>query len=312
MPMEFGLYVRPAVTYSAMVELARYAEELGIFGIFLNDHFEGLSGDRKEPYLEAWTALAGIGVETKKIRVGHITLFNSMRNPAVLAKMITTLDVITGGRYETILGAGWNEPEYLGYDLMEKGRGMPEAGERVSRLKESVQILRGMFDNDVFSFEGKYWKLKDAVNVPRTVQKPMRLSIGARQQRMISIAAKYADGMNGSGNMNAIRSYLKILRPELERNSRRIEDFWLHGFATITPTKSKAETDEFLKKIAKEKSVNEVADDVFVGTPDVLVEKLRACEDLGMKMMIVIPRSNKMLEIKETCTVLRDEVFLQL
>ncbi len=312
MPMEFGLYVRPAATYSAMVELARYAEELGIFGIFLNDHFEGLSGDRKEPYLEAWTALAGIGVETKKIRVGHITLFNSMRNPAVLAKMITTLDVITGGRYETILGAGWNEPEYLGYDLMERGRGMPEAGERVSRLKESVQILRGMFDNEVFSFEGKYWKLKDAVNVPRPVQKPMRLSIGARQQRMISIAAKYADGMNGSGNMNAIRSYLKILRLELERNSRRIEDFWLHGFATITPTKSKAETDEFLKKIAKEKSVNEVADDVFVGTPDVLVEKLRACEDLGMKMMIVIPRSNKVLEIKETCTVLRDEVFLQL
>ena len=312
MPMEFGLYVRPAVTYSAMVELAWYAEELGIFGIFLNDHFEGLSGDRKEPYLEAWTALAGIGVETKKIRVGHITLFNSMRNPAVLAKMITTLDVITGGRYETILGAGWNEPEYLGYDLMEKGRGMPEAGERVSRLKESVQILRGMFDNEVFSFEGKYWKLKDAVNVPRPVQKPMRLSIGARQQRMISIAAKYADGMNGSGNMNAIRSYLKILRPELERNSRRIEDFWLHGFATITPTKSQAETDEFLKKIAKEKSVNEVADDVFVGTPDVLVEKLRVCGDMGVKMMIVIPRSNKVLEIKETCTVLRDEVFLQL
>jgi alkanesulfonate monooxygenase SsuD/methylene tetrahydromethanopterin reductase-like flavin-dependent oxidoreductase (luciferase family) len=310
--MEFGLYIRPVVNYPAMVEIARYAEELGIFGVFLNDHFEGLSGDRKEPYLEAWTAMAGIGVETKKIRVGHITLFNSMRNPAVLAKMITTLDIITGGRYETILGAGWNEPEYLGYDLMEMGRGMPEADERVSRLKESAQILRGMFDNEVFSFEGKYWKLKDAVNVPRPAQKHMRLSIGARQHRMISIAAKYADGMNGSGNMNAIRSYLKILRPELEKNKRRLEDFWLHGFATITPTKSKTESDELLKKIAKEKPVNEVADDVFIGTTDVLVEKLRACSDLGVKMMIVIPRSNKALEIKETCSVLRDEVFRRL
>jgi alkanesulfonate monooxygenase SsuD/methylene tetrahydromethanopterin reductase-like flavin-dependent oxidoreductase (luciferase family) len=310
--MDFGLYIRPAGTYPAILELAKYAEELGLFGVFINDHFEGLSGDRKEPYLEAWTAMTGIGVETKKIRVGHITLFNSMRNPAVLAKMITTLDVMTGGRYETIIGAGWNEPEYLGYDLMEKGSGMPDAGERVTRLKEAVQILRGMFDNEVFSYEGKYWKLKDAVNIPHTVQRPMRLSVGARQQRMISIAAKYADGMNGSGNMNAIKGYLKILEPELEKNSRKMRDFYLHGFTTITPTKNKAETDTLLKKISKDKPVSEVADDVFIGTPDVLIEKLRACSDLGMKMIIAIPRSGKLPEIKETCAVLRDEVFNRL
>ena len=310
--MEFSLYIRPASTYPAMLELSRYAEELGLFGVFMNDHIEGLSGDRKEPYLEAFTALTGIGIETKKIRIGHITLFNSMRNPALLAKMITTLDVMTGGRYETILGAGWNEPEYLGYDLMGGGVGMPEAGERVTRLKEATQILRGMFDNEVFSFEGKYWKLKEAVNVPSTIQKPMRLSIGARQPRMISIAAKYADGMNGSGNMNAIKNYLKTLEPELGKNGRKMRDFYIHGFTTITPTKTKAETDELLKKIAKDKSVKEVANDVFVGTPDVLVEKLRACSDLGLKMMIVIPRSDKLDNIKETCAVLRDEVFRRL
>ena len=310
--MEFGLYIRPVGTYPEMLELARYAEELGLFGVFLNDHFEGLSGDRKEPYLESWTVMAGIGSVTKKVRVGHITLFNSMRNPALLAKMITTLDVMTGGRYETIIGAGWNEPEYLGYDLIGKGLGMPKAGERVTRLKEAVQILRGMFDNEVFSFEGRYWKLKDAVNVPRTVQRPMRLSVGARQRRMVSIAAKYADGMNGSGNMKAIKDYVKILEPELEKDGRKMRDFFLHGFTTITPTKAKAETDELLKKIAKDKPVSEVASDVFVGTPEVLVEKLRTCRDLGLKMMIVIPRSSDVREIKCTCEILRDEVFCQL
>ena len=302
--MEFSLYIRPVGTYPAMLELSRYAEELGLFGVFMNDHIEGLSGDRKESYLEAFTALAGIGVETRKIRVGHITLFNSMRNPA--------LDVMTGGRYETILGAGWNEPEYLGYDLMGGGVGMPEAGERVTRLKEAAQILRGMFDNEVFSFDGKYWKLKEAVNVPAPVKKPMRLSIGARQPRMISIAAKYADGMNGSGNMNAIKGYLKILEPELEKNGRKMREFYLHGFTTITPTKTNAETETLLKKIAKDKPVKEVADDLFVGTPDILVEKLRICSDLGLKMMIVIPRSSKLGEIKETCAILRDEVFCRL
>jgi hypothetical protein len=118
--------------------------------------------------------------------------------------------------------------------------------------------------------------------------------------------------MNGSGNMNAIRGYLKTLVPELEKNGRKMRDFYLHGFTTITPTKTKAEMDEILKKIAKDKLVKEVADDVFVGTPDVLVEKLRACSDLGLKMMIVIPRSGKLGEIKETSAVLRDEVFHRL
>jgi len=310
--MDFSLYIRPVGTYPAMLELARYAEELGLYGVFLNDHFEGIGSDRGEPTLESWTSMTGIATQTKKIRVGHITLFNSMRNPAVLAKMITTLDIMTGGRYVTIIGAGWNEPEYTGYDLMGKGAGMPSAGERVTRLKEAVQILRGMFDNEVFSFEGKYWTLKDAHNIPGPVQRPMRLSVGARQGRMISIAAKYADGMNGSGNMNAIRGYVKLLEPELDKNGRKMRDFYLHGFTTITPTKSKAETDQLLKKIAKDRPLNEVADDVFVGTPDVLVEKLRAVEDLGVKMMIVIPRSSRLPEIKEMCLALRDEVFARL
>ena len=91
-----------------------------------------------------------------------------------------------------------------------------------------------------------------------------------------------------------------------------MRDFYLHGFTTITPTKNKAETETILKKIAKDKPISEVANDVFVGTPDLLIEKLRSCSDFGMKMMIVIPRIGKIPEIKETCTVLRDEVFNRL
>ena len=129
---------------------------------------------------------------------------------------------------------------------------------------------------------------------------------------MISIAAKYADGMNGSGNINAIKGYVKILESELEKNGRKMRDFYLHGFTIITPTKTKDETNELLKKIAKDKPVSEVAGDVFVGTPEVLVEKLRYCWDLGLKMMVVIPRSSNIQVIKGTCEVLRDEVFRQL
>ena len=108
---------------------------------------------------------------------------------------------MSGGRYELLIGAGWNEPEYLGYDLMERGRGMPSAGERVDRFKEALQILRGMFDNEVFSYEGKYWTLREAINLPSPVQHPMKISVGASKPRMVRIAAKYGDGLNRGGGM---------------------------------------------------------------------------------------------------------------
>jgi len=189
---------------------------------------------------------------------------------------------------------------------------MPEAGERVTRLKEAVQILRGLFDNECFSYEGKYWKLDDAYNVPQPIQRPMRISVGARQPRMISIAAKYGDGMNGSGNLYAIRGYLKHLEPELEKNNRKMRDFYLSGFANVTITKTGEEAEAIYKKITKDKSIEDVRGNEFVGTAEDLIEKFRVAQDMGVKMMIVIPRANKIPELKEYIAKLRDEVFHRL
>jgi len=314
--MEFGYYLRPSVTYPAMLDLAQHAEELGYWGVFLNDHVQGLSGDGMDPYLEAWTAMAGIGVQTKRIRLGHIVLFNSMRNPAFLAKSISTIDVMTGGRYEVILGAGWNVPEYEGYDFMERGRGMPSAGERVERMKEALLILRGMFDNEVFSFEGKYWTLKNAVNVPPPVQKPLRISIGGNKPRMMRIAVKYADGLNSGGGINSIKNTIARLMPVLEKNQKRIEDFFYSGFATqVTVTKNVEEYDALAKRVAERtgRTMNEVRDDIFAGPPDVLIEKLRSVKDMGVKMMVIFVRpASTLKEMKEQATRFRDLVMTQI
>ncbi len=135
--MDFGYFIRPGESYEGMLDLARHAEELGLYGAFLNDHVVPLFRDKKLPFLESWTAITGIGLETKRLRVGHITLMNSMRNPAMLAKMISTLESMIGGRYEVILGGGWMRDEYEGYDLMGRGRGVPSPKERVDRVKEA-------------------------------------------------------------------------------------------------------------------------------------------------------------------------------
>ena len=145
-----------------MKSLAIYADNHDYYGIFLNDHVNGFKLQGKEPYLEAWTVISALAPLTSKIKLGHIVLFNSLRNPAYLAKSITTLDIISEGRYETLIGAGWNIPEYEGYDLMEQGRGMPSAKERVDRFQESLQILELMLNNEITNFEGKFWKLRNA------------------------------------------------------------------------------------------------------------------------------------------------------
>jgi alkanesulfonate monooxygenase SsuD/methylene tetrahydromethanopterin reductase-like flavin-dependent oxidoreductase (luciferase family) len=299
-----------------MLDLAQHAEELGYWGVFLNDHVQGLSGDGMQPYLEAWTAMAGIGVQTKRIRLGHIVLFNSMRNPAFLAKSISTIDRMTGGRYEVILGAGWNAPEYEGYDFMERGRGMPRAGERVERMKEALLILRGMFDNEVFSFEGKYWTLKDAVNMPQPVQKPLRISVGGSKPRMMRIAVKYADGLNSGGGINSVKNTIARLTPVLEKNQKRIEDFFYSGFATqVTVTKNVDEYDALAKRVAEStgRKMNEVKEDIFAGPPDVLIEKLRSVTDMGVKMMVIFVRpASTLKEMKEQATRFRDLVMTQL
>ncbi len=312
--MRFGVYIRSAETYDKMLELARAAEELDYYGVFLNDHVHGLP-DGSEPILEAWTAMTGIGVQTSRIRLGHITLFNSLRNPAYLAKSATALDVMTGGRYELILGAGWNEPEYLGYDLMEKGRSIPSAGERVNRLKESVEILKGMLHNEVFSYEGRYWTLREAVNIPQPVQKPFRVSVGARQPRLINIAARYADGINASGNLKNVDRILGHYHAALERQGKSVDDVYISGFApSVYLMKDDEEYEATLRRWTQRGTdPAEARTHDFIGTPEALVEKWRRAMDLGMKMSVIIVRpSSTVQENVEMLARFRDEVATQL
>jgi alkanesulfonate monooxygenase SsuD/methylene tetrahydromethanopterin reductase-like flavin-dependent oxidoreductase (luciferase family) len=313
-PMKFGVYIRSAETYDKMLELTKAAEELGYYGVFLNDHVHGLP-DGREPILEAWTAMTGIGVQTSRIRLGHITLFNSLRNPAYLAKSATALDVMTGGRYELILGAGWNEPEYLGYDLMEKGRGMPSAGERVARLKESVEILKGMLHNEVFSYDGRYWTLREAVNIPQPVQKPFRVSVGARQPRLINVTARYADGINASGNLKNIDRILGHYHAALERQGKSVDDVYISGFApSVYLMKDDEEYEATLRRWAgRGTDPNEAKVHDFIGTPETLIGKWRRAMDQGMKMSVINVRPSSTVEENvEMLARFRDEVANQL
>lgn len=184
--------VAPEALFEHVAEIARRAEEAGFDQVTVMDHFYQISGVGPEeaPMLEAYSMLAGIAARTSRIRVGALVTGVTYRNPALLAKTVTTLDVISGGRAILGIGAAWNEAEHRGY-----GFDFPRVGERMDRLDEALTICRRMFTEDRPSFEGRFYRIEAALNHPRPIQAggPPILVGGGGEQRTLRLVARHAD-----------------------------------------------------------------------------------------------------------------------
>src|SRR4051794_1554912 len=156
-----------AEMFDRTLALATAAEQSGFAAVWVMDHFWQLPalGGPDEPILEAYTLLAALAARTERVQLGTLVTGVTYRNPALLAKMVTTLDVISKGRAILGIGAAWYEPEHDGYDF-----DFPRAGERLDRLEEAVQICRAMFVEDGASFTGRYYSITGARNLPRPIQ----------------------------------------------------------------------------------------------------------------------------------------------
>ncbi|HEX7473935.1 MAG TPA: LLM class F420-dependent oxidoreductase [Candidatus Limnocylindrales bacterium] len=184
--------VPPEGLFEHVVGLAQAAEAAGFGLVTVMDHFYQIRGvgPETDPMLEAYTALAGIAARTKTVRLGTLVTGVTYRNPAILAKTVTTLDVVSGGRAILGIGAAWNEDEHAGY-----GVEFPPIGERMDRLDEALTIARAMFTQERASFGGRYYRIDRALNSPRPIQPggPRILVGGGGEQRTLKIAAKHAD-----------------------------------------------------------------------------------------------------------------------
>jgi probable F420-dependent oxidoreductase len=185
-PFRFGVLGEHIRTRNELIETARKAEGSGYATFLLRDHFV------EEPFghqLAPLTALATVAAITSTLRVGTLVFANDYRHPVMLAKEAATLDVLSGGRFELGLGAGFLRPEY-------GAAGMPfdPPGVRVQRFEESLQILKGMFATEPLTFRGKHYTVTDLDSFPKPVQQPRPLIlVGAGGRRMLSIAARHAD-----------------------------------------------------------------------------------------------------------------------
>jgi F420-dependent oxidoreductase-like protein len=196
--LSFGIKTAPQhTTYEAMLTVWQEADATPVFEhAWLFDHFAPIHSDVDGPCLEGWTLLAAFAAQTNRIRVGLMVTGNTYRHPAVLAHMAATVDVVSNGRLDLGLGAGWNE-----YEHASMGIPLYQPGERIKRFGEACEIIKRLFTQHLTDFDGRYYQLKAARCEPKPVQKPYPPFVigGSGEQLTLKIVARYADVWNFAG-----------------------------------------------------------------------------------------------------------------
>jgi F420-dependent oxidoreductase-like protein len=189
----------PLEAWRRTVEVAKQADRLGFESIWLYDHFHTIPRPTDEITFESFTALSALAAVTERVRLGHVVICTAFRNPALTAKMISTMDTISGGRMELGIGAGWKEDEWRAY-----GYGFPETKERLARLDDDLGVITAMLEGDKHrhaTSEGRYASVRDARNVPKPIQQPrVPIMVGGNGPNVTwRLAARYAEELNVDG-----------------------------------------------------------------------------------------------------------------
>lgn len=197
--LSFGIKTSPQndAHYEDMLRVWEEADELPeIEHAWLFDHFMAIAGDPSGPCLEGWTLLAAMAARTRRMRIGLMVTGNTYRHPAVLAKIGATTDIISNGRLDFGIGAGWNEIEHNAYGIP-----LYKPGQRIRRLAEACEAIRLLWTEKAPSFNGKYYQLQEAFCEPKPIQKPYPPFVlgGGGEQLTLRVVAQYADIWNHTG-----------------------------------------------------------------------------------------------------------------
>lgn len=220
----------PKRAWSRAEAVARRADDLGFESIWVYDHFHTIPEPTEEITFESFTMLAALGAITSSVRLGHVVMCAGYRNPALVAKMISTMDVQTGGRMELGIGAGWKRDEWEGY-----GYGFPSAGDRLDHLAESLEVITAMMRAGPSTFHGDHVSIDDAINVPQPLQRPrVPIMVGGNGPEVTwRIAARFADELNLDGKTpDEVADDLPVIASRCEEIQRDPEslDVSVHVF----------------------------------------------------------------------------------
>ncbi|MCZ7533790.1 MAG: LLM class flavin-dependent oxidoreductase [Acidimicrobiia bacterium] len=222
----------PAKAWSRTVHVGEQADALGFESIWVYDHFHTVPKPTQEITFESFSTLAALGSITERVRLGHVVICAGFRNPALTAKMMSTMDVQTGGRMELGIGAGWKRDEWEAY-----GYGFPSARERLANLGDQLEIIAKMMAPGLATYEGDHGMVRDAINVPKPLQRPgIPIMVGGNGPEVTwRLAARHADELNLDGlTPEELVEALPIIASRCEEIDRDPDDLRVsvHVFAT--------------------------------------------------------------------------------
>lgn len=268
--------------YEELSRHSKLAEKLGYDTVWARDHvsLEYVTGE--ESCLECWTVLSALARDTERIKIGSLVLCTPFRNPALLAKMATTLDLVSHGRLFLGIGAGHVKSEFDEY-----GYRFPTPGERVTMLSEAVQIIKLMWSEHRPSFEGKFFSIHQALNEPKPVQKPPAMMIGATKPRALRLVAKYADAWNSPDSIEGYQAGREILDracEEFGRDPKTLRDI---VSLPIIVDRSEAEAKKRHQRVLEHRTGQPyLAHRIVAGTPEQVAERYRPLLELGVHEFI--------------------------
>lgn len=294
---DYSIPGRSPLEFDTVLEYAHRAEDVGFDSLWLSDHLfldlakYGGSAQRSGAY-EPLVTLAALAREIKRPRLGTLVLLEALRPASVLAKALATLDRISEGRLDVGIGAGWYEPEYEAIGLA-----FPSPGERLARLREAVDVCRGLIGGGPFTYEGRFHRATDARNLPPSVQQPHPpIFVGGKGDRLLQLAAEAADGWNTcwAWTTDAYRERLTVLERACERVGRDPSTVWrsLGLYSLVGEDESDLRRRfEHLRAVTPgvldATSLDEWRKGRLVGTVDEVNEQVAEWEGLGVETLIV-------------------------
>ena len=303
--MRFGVFVPqgwrldltgidPAAQWTAMLDVARAAEESLFESIWVYDHFHTMPVPTDEATHEAWTLMAAFGAATQRIRLGQMCTCIGYRNPAYLAKVAATVDVISGGRVEMGIGAGWYEHEWRAY-----GYGFPRAGERLAMLDEGVQIMRQLWSTGRATLDGQHYQVDGAICQPLPLQEggiPLWIA-GGGEKKTLRTAAKYAQYTNFDVSPEVFRRKSEILAAHCADVGTDFDAIVRSGEYWVVIGETEADVASRLAWIESHLAPHLPADELagqlqhfrnspLTGTPEQVVASLTDARALGMTYAI--------------------------
>jgi alkanesulfonate monooxygenase SsuD/methylene tetrahydromethanopterin reductase-like flavin-dependent oxidoreductase (luciferase family) len=279
------------VSWEDWLALAEACEANGVGTMFRSDHYLSVDDRRERGSLDAWGTIAALGAATERLRLGTMVSPATFRHPAVLAKMAVTADHVSGGRVEVGIGAGWWEREHELY-----GFGLPPIGPRMDALEEQMQIVRGHWGEGPFSFEGKHYSARELDALPKPVQRPLPLILGAKGgPRTLRLGARYADEYNTVMSTTAeIGDLRRRLDEACEKEGR---DPATLPLSMMTGWLVGADRDELVDRASRlsqwkrqgddgEAFIAGLSESTILGTVDEAVEQLQELEAAGLSRIM--------------------------